>query len=282
MQRIPGLIALGAVALAGCNLSTDLTTTKRVGAINVDQFGTGDTAKLRVTGVFFQPGPNDRLQIPNSARIRDTCWVGQYVLPEDPTLIRYDNLNAGPSIAVSTDKVDTVLKPVQNSVGTVVYSVPGGGLLPFTPGSNVTFDISGDTGGFPAKSINVRTLTPLDLTPVERHPEDDLRITWSPAGSPVGAVHIQMLYSDDSSVSPNQSLNCDMRDDGSYNVPSFTTAGWTTASDESQSISGYRWETLLQSDQDVLMDVILQTPIDNPRLEDAVEPDPAVGASGHN
>ncbi|HEY9514402.1 MAG TPA: hypothetical protein VIQ74_01890 [Gemmatimonadaceae bacterium] len=268
MQLTRGLIAIGALALAGCNLSTDLPTNRRLGLFTVNQSGAVDNALLDVNALFFQPGANDQIALPNSAAVPDNCVEADYAPPVDGVLRKLDNLNAGESIAMTTDKADTVLRPVTNSVGTVIYVVPGGGFVPFTPGSDVTFEIPGDPSGYPADTIKIRTLEPLTLAAVERKPTNELHLSWSPVGSAGGGVRLQFLYSSDSSATPNKSLNCDLRDDGEFDIPGFVTDGWASSPAEAQSIVGFRWATLIRSQQDVVLHVTNQVQINPPTFTD--------------
>lgn len=260
MRIFPGLTVLGVVIVAGCNLSTDLPTSQRVGIINVSQFGDGDTATLRADGVFFQTGPNIQLQLPNTSAVDDSCDVSDYNGPIENPLPHYDNLNAGPSISVVTDKVETSMVPAPNSVGSIIYSIPGGPVA-FTPGSDLNFDIPGDTGGYPAQTAKVRTLLPPTLGAVERHPADNLHLSWSPAGSQSGAVQLEFLFSSDSSATPDKVMFCRLRDDGSYDIPKSIASQWAASPDDAQSLTGLRWITTIVQNNDVLLDVIIQVPI---------------------
>jgi hypothetical protein len=261
MQKVHGLIVLGVVAIAGCDLSTDVQRTDRIGVMNVSQLTSGDTATLTVDATFFQARPNVSYSVPNTAVVGDTCSVEDYDGPVELPPVPYDNLNAGPSIAVSTDKADATLLPAPNSDGNIFYSMEGGP-APFTPGSDVTIEIPGDSGGFPAQSLKVRTLVAPTVAPIERHPEEDMQITWSPAGSPTGAVQLQFLFSSDSNATPDRVMLCGLRDDGSQVIPRFKVGEWAASPDEAQSVSGYRWNTTIQQREDVLMDVITQVKID--------------------
>ena len=261
MQKVHGLIVLGVFAIAGCDLSTDVQSTDRIGVMNVTQLSSGDTANLTANATFFQTRPNVRYSIPNTALVGDTCSVADYNGPMEPPAAQYDNLNAGPSIAVSTDKADATLFPAANPAGTIVYSMEGGP-APYTPGSDLSIEIPGDSGGFPAQSLKVRTLVAPTVAPIERHPEEDMQITWSPAGSPTGAVQLQFLFSSDSNATPNRVMICGLRDDGSQVIPRFVVGEWAASPDEAQSVSGFRWSTTIQQKDDVLMDVITQVEID--------------------
>lgn len=260
MQKFRGLTVLGVIAVAGCNLSTDLPTSQRVGIINVTQMGGGDTAQLRADAVFFQTSPQIQLQLPNTAAVDDSCDISDYTGPVNNPLPQYDNLNAGPSISVVTDKAETSMVPAPNSVGSIIYSIPSGQVA-FTPGSDLNFDIPGDTGGYPAKTVKVRTLVAATIAPIERHPAEQLHLSWSPASSPSGALQLEMLFSSDSSASADKLMFCRLRDDGSYDIPKSLASEWAASSDDAQSVTGVRWITTITQDRDVLLDVILQVSI---------------------
>jgi hypothetical protein len=259
MRKFPGLIVGSAIVLAGCNLSSDLSSTQRLGFVNITQVGEGDTAKLNVVGQFFQSSPSIQPTIPNTASVGDTCAVFDYQGPPDnPGPVKVDNLNAGDTITITTDKAVGKLVPVMNLAGSVDYRLVGGSLA-FTPGSQVSVNIPGDSGGFPAHSVNVKTFVTPTFAPIERHPDQDLDLNWSSGGAPLGAMQLDFLYSNTEAVSPNKEMLCRLRDDGNYTIPRFIVGGeWASSPDDAQSVSGIRWNTTLQQNQDVLLDVIVQ------------------------
>jgi hypothetical protein len=262
MRKFPGLIAASAIVLAGCNLSSDLPTSQRLGFVTISQFGAGDSATLDVQGSFFQPSASVQPSIPNTASVGDTCNVYDYQGPPDnPGPIKVDNLNAGDSIVVKTDKATGKLVPIINLAGSVDYRLASG-RLPFTPGTQVTIEVPGDTGGFPARTAKVATFVAPTFTPIERHPADDLAIHWSQGGAPLGAMQLEFLYSNTTATSPNKYMLCRLRDDGSYTIPRFIVGGeWDNSPDDAQSVSAIRWNTTLQQEQDVLFDVIVQVQV---------------------
>lgn len=273
MRKFPGLIAASAIVLAGCNLSSDLPTSQRLGFVTISQFGTGDTATIDVIGSFFQPSATVQPTIPNTASVRDTCSVFDYSgPPDDQGPIKVDNLNAGDSIVVKTDQATGKLVPIVNLAGSVDYRLATG-RLPFTPGSQVTIEIPGDTGGFPARSVKVNTFVTPTFTAIERHPEEDLDLHWSQGGAPLGAMQLEFLYSNTESPAPNKQMLCRLRDDGSYTVPRFIIGGeWDKSPDDAQSVSAIRWNTTLQQERDVLLDVIVQVQVPSVPLSEPAPP----------
>ena len=259
MRKFRGLMILGALVIAGCNLSTDLPTSQRLGFITMTQLGDGDSATLNMIGQFFQSSPSIQPSVPNTNAVGDTCTVSDYAgPPDDPGPIKVDNLNAGASIAVTTDKAEASMVPAINAAGSVDYRLATGP-VPFTPGSKVGIEIPGDSGGFPAHSLEVSTFTAPTFAPIERHPAEDLTLSWSPAGIATGAIQLQLLFSSDSNPSPDKILFCALRDDGNYVVPKFLVAGeWAASPAAAQSGSAIRWNTTLKQNQNVLMDVIVQ------------------------
>jgi hypothetical protein len=262
MRKFHGLIVTSAIVLAGCNLSSDLPTSQRLGFVTISQYGDGDTAKIDVVGSFFQPNASIQPTIPNTASVGDTCEVFDYDGPPDnQPPIKLDNLNAGDSIVIKTDKATGKLIPVVNLAGSVDYRLAGG-RLPFTPGSRVIVEVPGDSGGFPARKDTVSTFVAPTFAPIERHPTDDLEIHWSSGGATFGAMQLEFLYSNNDSPSPNKYMICRLRDDGSYTIPRFVVGGeWETSSDAAQSVSAIRWNTTLQQERDVLFDVIVQVQV---------------------
>jgi hypothetical protein len=126
----------------------------------------------------------------------------------------------------------------------------------------VTVEIPGDSGGFPARTAKVSTFVAPTFTPIERHPTDDLTIHWSSGGAPFGALQLDFLYSNTASASPNKYMLCRLRDDGSYTIPRFIVGGeWDKSPDDAQSVSAIRWNTTIQQERDVLLDVIVQVQV---------------------
>lgn len=259
MRKYHGLIVMSAIVLAGCNLSTDLPTSQRLGFVSINQEGEGDSAKIDVIAQFFQPNATISASIPNTATVGDTCAQYPYSgPPEQQEPVQVDNLNAGDSITIKTDKAEGKLVPVVNSAGSVDYRLAGGP-LPFTPGSTVKIDIPGDSGGFPARSATVSTFVAPTFTPIERHPDDDLTIHWSEGGATYGAMQLEFLYSNNGEAAPNRDMICRLRDDGSYTIPRFDVSGeWEKSPDGAQSVTGIRWNTTIDQQQDVLLDVVVQ------------------------
>ncbi len=282
MHKLPGLIVASAIVLAGCTVSSDLPTDQRLGFITISQFGVGDTATIDVQGSFFQPSATIQPSIPNTASVGDTCTAFDYEGPPgDVQPIKLDNLNAGDSIVITTDKATGKLVPVFNVAGSVDYVLQGG-RIPFTPGSDVTVTIPGDSGGFPARTQKVKTLATPAFTPVERHPDESLDLHWSPAGPTYGALQLEFLYSNNANPVANRYMFCSLRDDGSYSIPSYIVAGeWKSSPDAAQSASAIRWNTTLDQQQNVLLDVIVQLQVPTVPLTAPV-PDGDVRAAGLN
>lgn len=262
MRKFPGLIVGSAIVLSGCNLSSDLSSTQRLGFVNITQVGEGETAKLNIFGQFFQSSPTIQPSIPNTASAGDTCSVFDYAGPPDnPGPVKVDNLNAGDTITITTDKAVGKLVPVINLAGSVDYRLVDGPVA-FTPGSQVNIDIPGDAGGFPAHSVKVNTFVTPTFAPIARHPADDLDLNWSSGGAPLGAMQLDFLYSNTQAISPNKEMLCRLRDDGAYTIPRFIVGSeWASSPDDAQSVSGIRWNTTLQQNQDVLLDVIVQVQV---------------------
>jgi hypothetical protein len=263
MRRFHVLIVGSAIVMAGCNLSSDLSSTQRLGFVTLVQEGEGDTAQLNIIGQFFQSSPTISAPIPNTAAAADTCAVGSYQGPPDnPVPIKVDNLNAGDTITITTDKGVGKLVPVLNMAGSVDYRLVDGP-VPFTPGSKVSVAIPGDSGGFPAHSVEVNTLVTPTFAPIERHPEEDLDLNWSPRGPSFGAILLDFLYSSNTDgTAPDKEMLCVLRDDGTHTIPRFLVGGeWSSSPDGAQSVSALRRNTTIQQNQDVLLDVIVQVPV---------------------
>lgn len=273
MRKLPGLIAASAIVLAGCNLSSDLPTSQRLGFVTISQYGEGDTAMIDVVGSFFQPSATIQPNIPNTIAVPDTCELFDYQgPPTDQGPLKVDNLNAGDSIVVKTDKATGKLVPIVNIAGSVDYRLATG-RLPFTPGSQVTIEIPGHEGGFPARSAKVNTFVAPTFTPIERHPEEDLELHWSSGGATTGAMQLEFLYSNTESSAPNRYMLCRLHDDGSYTIRRFTIGGeWEKSPDDAQSVSAIRWNTTLQQESDVLLDVIVQVQVPTVPLADPAPP----------
>ncbi len=273
MRKFHGLIVTSAIVLAGCNLSSDLPTSQRLGFVTLSQSGAGDSATLNVVGSFFQPSATIQPTIPNTASVGDTCSVFDYEGPPEPQPpIKLDNLNAGDSIVIKTDKATGKLIPIVNMAGSVDYRLADG-QLPFTPGSKVTVTIPGDSGGFPARSVEVSTFVAPTFTPIERHPTEDLQLHWSGGGATYGALQLEFLYSNTANTTPNKYMLCSLRDDGSYTIPRFVVGGeWDKSPDDAQSVSAIRWNTSIDQKSDVLLDVLVQVQVPVVPLEDPAPP----------
>lgn len=228
------------LVLAGCKLSSDLPSSVPAGVINIvaDSTGPGQFI-VRPVGIFFN---KSNVVIPDSRLVVDSCQYGIYDSTANSPPISREWVSAGPSVGVQTDQATGTLVP-DTSGDLVSYVLSDGGALPFTPGSDVTFAVSG-SDAFPAMTLTANTAGPYAFGPVDTLPSDALDLTWSPADGNESAVFISLQFaSDPNAVRPDQQILCSVHDDGAFTVNPQLAVRWHQATPGTRRILSYKWRT---------------------------------------
>ena len=170
---------------------------------------------------FFFEGTGVRL---SSTQVgAEGCIVQDVGTPVQQT---FDDIDAGAGVSVSIGAADGVLTPSMGGAQ-VLYELPAGQALPFTPGERITFSIPGAAGGFPARVVSALTVADFTPAPVTlpTSTSANLQVTWTPASpTPGTAMFYSFRYSADGG-NLNREIACVFADDGSGTVEASLLSG---------------------------------------------------------
>lgn len=229
--RIPALLAV--VVLATACLETLDAPNGRFGNIIATTFDAGGGAyNFRAEAAFF-----DRTDGSYQSLTTDSCIVTLY----DPRASGITGgsllLRAGEflltNIAGRTDTLTLI-----PGLAVPYYRTTAIDGIPFVPGDTLQVMIPGETPGFPAASIFVRTAEAFTHDPVGVPATDSSQlVTWTPAPVAGSAMTVSLRYNNNLSVDtlPNEQVFCSFVDDGAASVPDRYLAGWRGALQNSRS-----------------------------------------------
>lgn len=233
------------LTIAACRNLGDLPTSRPVGVVNVltDSIlpGAGHYA-TEPQAVFFNAS---NIILPDSRLALDSCRTDTVPGPGQVPVL--NQLNAGEPILFTTDSIANVPMDTVDSSGITVYTP--GHLVPFTPGSNVTFNVPGSNAanGFPPFTITAPTANALVLGPIDTSTTDSLSVTWNNGNANAGVV-IEFL-----NATP-QRVFCSFIDDGVHEVPAALVQPWKSGGN--LHVHAYRWLTTFQANGTPAMLVI--------------------------
>ncbi len=229
--RIPALLAVAVVATA-C-LDTLDAPDGRFGNVIITTFDEGgDTYSYRADAAFF-----DRTDGSYSTLTTDTCIATLF----DPNA---SGLSGGSFLLRAGEYLFTSVSGRTDSLGLVpglvvpYYRTTRIGGIPFVPGDTLQLTVPGESPGFPAASIFVRTAEAFTHDPVGVPGVDTAQaVTWTAAPLAGSAMTVSLRYNNNLSVDtlPNEQVFCSFVDDGSASVPDRYLAGWRGAPANSRS-----------------------------------------------
>jgi hypothetical protein len=243
--RRGSLLAGLAVLVAGCNLSSDINTSRPIGVIQmVANADTTNGFSTNPTVAFLK---NVNLILPNSQSAPDSCVDSVLTQQESgPPLV--GNVGGGTAVTAQSDLATATLPATLVGGGTRYQLASGDGPLHYTPGSTIVFTIPGDPNGFPGMTFSAVTTTPFSLGPIETNPTGDLRLTWGPVQDKANAaLVISLEYSTSpTSSTADRQIYCAVKDDGAFDVPFVLAEKWKNSSAAARYVTAYRWRSTLQ------------------------------------
>ncbi len=208
------------------------------------------TAILRV---FAQPGDagqdvatveatflnTPRAEYPDSRNVSDICQLTNLVSLPAGSL---ENVDAGDSVAFTTDAGTVFLYPRTDLVGNETYR-PAAAFVNLTSGTAVTYAVPGAARGFPPTNftgLTAPTITQLSPIPTATSAADSLVVTWAPVGDDSSRFEISLQFATEGSSVVSRQVLCGWRDDGRGEVPGNLLTEWATAAIRHIEVSRYR------------------------------------------
>lgn len=235
-RRCAGLLATGLVAAASltCREPVEPVGSIQLGLVSAFVASASGEYVVRPEAAFVlataAPSADSRSTL-------DTCLLGPY----DPSFSAPEQVSAGDSIIFTGGATTAILRPVSNPVYTRYLANPPE--LAFVPGAEVRFTIPGAAGGFPASTIAALTPDALTtLTPIPNLPSetDPLTLEWEPVGDDSSRVEVLFLYATAGSLTVNQQVVCDWRDDGSGTIRPELLSSWRESETKRAEVTRYR------------------------------------------
>lgn len=229
--RIPALLAVLVLATA-CLNSLDAPD-GRFGNIQVPAYDAGGgNYAFRAEAAFFDNTDADYTNPPN-----DTCIVTGYTANSGGISGGAFLMRAGEYLFTSIGgRTDTLgLIP---GLAVPYYRTTLTTGVPFIPGDTLQVTIPGETPGFPAASITVRTAEAFTHDPVPVPAANASQpVSWTPPPQGGSYMTVSMRYNNNFSVDtlPNEQLFCSFVDDGAATVPNAYLDGWRNALENSRS-----------------------------------------------
>lgn len=232
---------LTALTLAGaCGGLTETAppTPNRYGAVNIRGRATSNTAvRANATVIFFEA---ITIAVPNSTlQQSDNCiFQGVDTLPQ----VARGQFRAGETVSL-TASGSTITMPYADALQR--YATPDASPLAYTGGDVAQVSIPGSAGAFPAQSISVKLAEPL-LPQAMALPQTGapLAVRWNATNDPSAAIIIQLKYADPASSSfANRQVYCEVRDDGSFDVPANGLTSFLQSPANLRSLTLTRWRT---------------------------------------
>jgi hypothetical protein len=152
------------------------------------------------------------------------------------------SLDAGDSIAFTSERGTVYLYPVSDIAGSTSYR-PGTSSVGLTPGTEVTFQIPGASGGFPAATLSALTapaLTELSAIPASVAASDSMVVTWVPPGDDSSRIEVVLQYGAAGVPVVNRQVLCQWRDDGRQAIAGTLLAEWSRASLRQVQVTRFR------------------------------------------
>ena len=165
---------------------------------------------------------------PSSHDTTDFCAVSNLASGGFST---QESLNAGDSVAFTSDRGTLYLFPVLDILGNTSYQ-PRVASVQVTPGSPVSFDVPGAPGGFPQASLSA--LTPSAFTQVSTIPTsvpvaDSLVVTWAPVGDDSSRIELSLQFGASGAPTRDRQVFCQWRDDGRGVIQGTLLTEWSGA-----------------------------------------------------
>jgi hypothetical protein len=233
--------ALASLALVGaCGELTDNSTPtpNRYGAVNIRARATSNTAaRASATVIFFEA---ITIAVPNSTlQQTDNCiFTGVDTLPQ----VARGQFRAGESVAL-TASGNTITMPYTDAQQR--YATPDASPLTYNSGDVAQVSVPGNGTVFPAQNISVKLAEPM-LPQALTLPQPGLPmpVRWNATNDPSAAVIIQLKYADPTSSSfANRQVYCEVKDDGSFDIPANGLTSFLISPANLRSITLTRWRT---------------------------------------
>jgi hypothetical protein len=176
---------------------------------------------------------------PNSRDTTNSCAVSDMT---GGVTSGQESLDAGDSVAFTSDRGTVYLYPVSDFLGTTSYRASTNSVS-LTPGTEVTFEIPGAPGGFPAATLSALTapaFTELSPIPTSVAVADSMVVTWAPPGDDSSRIEVALQYGAAGIPLVNRQVLCQWRDDGRQAIAGSLLVEWSRASLRQVQVTRFR------------------------------------------
>lgn len=261
-------VSLFLLVLSSCLGATDPNrNVKSYGFILMDTELQDGAYVTDIHGIFFR---GQTLVLPSVVPPQDQCSL--FPFQEENQVIELpSSTTAGSSIGIRLSGNEFDLTP-QVVGGLVRYSPPLFQPVPFQPGDSVHVTIPGSET-FPAWSLSGRTAEPFTFEPVDVSPETSpLPLRWTGPTSPDSKMLVSLRYA--TAAFPEQlaeQIFCELRDDGSFDVPDVAATGWRNAPNDLREVRFARWRLTIDERGNETMLIVSTLVVPTPASETGSE-----------
>jgi hypothetical protein len=230
-------VCLSPLALAACHDSLEVPGPRPFGIVQLITSSGPSPTPTQISGVFYR---GTSASIPDSRTANDACADTFFTPPTNNPVP--NTLGAGDALSLLLGTSTVTIPRITGSSG-VAYGVTAG-TVSFTPGVQATLTIPGETDGFPASQIDVKTAEDFTTTPVPIvGGPDGVVVNWTPPGGAESAMLVSLRYGPQGSSSITRQVFCVFRDDGSNEVDPDALGGWTQGDVTTRQIVFTRFRT---------------------------------------
>lgn len=233
--------SLALVAVAACRGATDLPPYRPIAAVTVELVPGSTASGYAAVGsaYFFQ----DRVTgIDRSTTAPDACSGPFPVASPAGNAVRWISPGNSPTLTlVGSDDPNPRTAPLDLRIDlSGRESYVNDVVVPAYPGTDTaTIVINGTAGGFPA--LTMRAPVPSDVVaqPVaDSGTTAGLVVQWTPAAQSGTTMQIQFRYKTESTFpAPNETIVCNVVDDGDFAVPRSLLVAWEHAGLDAQPLA---------------------------------------------
>lgn len=228
------------LVITGCTSLTEgaVPDPNRYGAINITARGTSaTTAQADATVIFFE---SITVAVPNSSlQQSDNCV---FAAVDTTTLVTQGQNRAGETIAL-TASGNTMQLAYSDTFKR--YATAAGQPFPYNAGDVAQVSIPGNATVFPAQNISVKLAEPILPQPVTVPTDGQpMQVRWNGTNDATASVALSLRYADPtSSPYANRQVYCEVKDDGSFDIPASGLLSFLISPPELRSLTLTRWRT---------------------------------------
>lgn len=218
------LLPACAVVLVACVGVSEPAPLQDYGFVFLDAEAAGDQDAMEPTAYFYRT--SRPVPIPSSGVERDRCNRGPVTTPPDPGI--QPTISAGAALTLSVSGTETELAQLIRPT-VRFYGISTGASVSFLPGDTATIAIPGESGWFPAWTVQVKTAEAFTAAQVPTYEKPTpIQLEWTAGGSTSSRMLVTLRYLVQGG-GPEQ-VQCELVDDGSHELPADWVDAWRVAS----------------------------------------------------